>query len=129
MLPGVSGLEICRLRARGDANARSNHGDRRGDDAEHVRGHPLADDYIVKSFSGPELMARVHALLRRSRPERIADLLCADDLGLDRSAQRMRRGSRDIHLGPRELRLLEFRLEKPGRVYSRVQSLVAFGDG
>ena len=78
---------------------------------------------MVKPFSVPELMARVRALLRRSRPERIAERLNAGDLDLDRETRRVRRGVRDIHLGPTEFRLLEYLLEKPGRVFSRAQLL------
>ena len=126
MLPGVSGLEICRrLRAR--ENTRTLPVimvTARGEEAERVRGLSVgADDYVVKPFSLPELMARVRALLRRSRPERIADRLNAGDLDLDRETRRVRRGSRDIHLGPTEFRLLEYLLEKPGRVFSRAQLL------
>ena len=94
----------------------------RGEEAERVRGLSVgADDYVVKPFSVPELMARVRALLRRSRPERIAERLYAGDLDLDRETRRVRRGVRDIHLGPTEFRLLEYLLEKPGRVFSRAQ--------
>src|SRR6201984_1477227 len=126
MLPGVSGLEICRrLRAR-----ETNRTlpvimlTARGEEGERVRGLSVAaDDYVVKPFSVPELMARVRALLRRSRPERIAEKLSAGDLDLDRETKRVRRGARDIHLGPTEFRLLEYLLEKPGRVFSRAQFL------
>jgi len=126
MLPGVSGLEICRrLRAR-----ESNRTlpvimlTARGEEGERVRGLSVgADDYVVKPFSVPELMARVRALLRRSRPERIAERLSAGDLDLDRETKRVRRGARDIHLGPTEFRLLEYLLERPGRVFSRAQLL------
>ena len=126
MLPGVSGLEICRrLRAR--ENTRTLPVimvTARGEEAERVRGLSVgADDYVVKPFSVPELMARVRALLRRSRPERIADRLGAGDLDLDRETKRVRRGARDIHLGPTEFRLLEYLLEKPGRVFTRAQLL------
>ena len=98
MLPGVSGLEICRrLRAR--ENTRTLPVimvTARGEEAERVRGLSVgADDYVVKPFSVPELMARVRALLRRSRPERIADRLYAGDLDLDRETRRVRRGARD----------------------------------
>jgi CheY-like chemotaxis protein len=106
MLPGISGLEICRrLRAR--ENTRTLPVimvTARGEEAERVRGFLVgADDYVIKPFSVPELMARVRALLRRTRPERIADRLCAGDINLDRDTQRVRRGERDIHLGPTEL--------------------------
>jgi two-component system phosphate regulon response regulator PhoB len=96
----------------------------RGEEAERVRGFSVgADDYVVKPFSVTELMARVRALLRRTRPERIADRLGAGDIDLDRETRRVRRGQRDIHLGPTEFRLLEHLLEKPGRVFSRAQLL------
>jgi two-component system phosphate regulon response regulator PhoB len=126
MLPGVSGLEICRrLRAR--ENRRRLPVimvTARGEEAQRVRGLSIgADDYVIKPFSVPELMARVRALLRRSRPERIANHLHAGDLDLDRETRRVRRGTRNIRLGPTEFRLLEFLLENPGRVFTRAQLL------
>ncbi len=126
MLPGVSGLEICRrLRAREDTR------DMpvimltaRGEESERVRGLSVgADDYVVKPFSTPELMARVHALLRRARPERVASRLTAGDIDLDRETRRVKRAGREIHLGPTEFRLLEYFMEKPGRVFTRAQLL------
>jgi two-component system, OmpR family, phosphate regulon response regulator PhoB len=126
MLPGVSGLEICRrLRARDTAR------DMpiimltaRGEEAERVRGLSVgADDYVVKPFSTPELMARVRALLRRARPERVASKLTLGDIDLDRETRRVRRSGREIHLGPTEFRLLEYFMEKPGRVFTRAQLL------
>ena len=126
MLPGVSGLEICRrLRAREQTRTLPVIMlTARGEEAERVRGLSVgADDYVVKPFSVPELMARVRALLRRSRPERIAERLVAGDLDLDRETRRVRRGARDLHLGPTEFRLLEYLLERPGRVFSRSQLL------
>ena len=126
MLPGVSGIEICRrLRAR-EATRRLPiiMVSARREESERVRGLAVgADDYVVKPFSVIELMARVRALLRRSRPERIAERLRAGDLDLDRLTRRVRRGNRDIRLGPTDFRLLEYLLEKPGRVLSRAQLL------
>ena len=126
MLPGVSGLEICRrLRAREETRGLPVIMlTARGEEAERVRGLSVgADDYVVKPFSVPELMARVRSLLRRARPERIASKLASGDIDLDRETRRVRRGGRDIHLGPTEFRLLEYLLEKPGRVFSRAQLL------
>ncbi|MDE2364612.1 MAG: phosphate regulon transcriptional regulator PhoB [Hyphomicrobiales bacterium] len=126
MLPGVSGLEICRrLRAREDTRALPVIMlTARGEETERVRGLSVgADDYVVKPFSVPELMARVRSLLRRAKPERVATKLAAGDIDLDRETRRVRRGGRDIHLGPTEFRLLEYLLEKPGRVFSRGQLL------
>jgi two-component system phosphate regulon response regulator PhoB len=128
MLPGVSGIEICRrLRAREETKtlpvimltARS-------EEAERIRGLSVgADDYVVKPFSVPELLARVRALLRRMSPERIANRLIFGDLELDRENHRVRRAGRDIHLGPTEFRLLDHLLSKPGRIFTRAQLLDA----
>ena len=126
MLPGVSGLELCRrLRA-----GRETRGipvlmlTARGEEGDRVRGLTTgADDYVVKPFSVPELMARVRALLRRASPERIANVLTVGDITLDREAHRVTRGVRELRLGPTEYRLLEFLMQSPGRVFSRAQLL------
>lgn len=92
--------------------------------AERVEGLQAgADDYIVKPFSVPELLARVRGLLRRARPERMAARLSYGDITIDRETHRVVRGERSIDLGPTEYRLLEFLMENPGRVYSREQLL------
>lgn len=126
MLPGVSGLEICRrLRAREATRTLPVIMlTARGEEGERVRGLSVgADDYVVKPFSVPELMARVRSLLRRARPEKVATLLSAGDLDLDRDTHRVRRGEREVGLGPTEFRLLDFLMERPGRVFSRAQLL------
>jgi two-component system, OmpR family, phosphate regulon response regulator PhoB len=126
MLPGLSGIELCRrLRARTDT-------ERlpvimltaRGEESERVRGLATgADDYIVKPFSVPELLARIRALLRRAKPGQVASVLNIGDIALDRETRRVMRAGRDVHLGPTEFRLLEFLMQSPGRVFSREQLL------
>lgn len=122
MLPGLSGIELCRrIRARKETEtlpvilltARGEEGDR-------VRGLATgADDYIVKPFSVPELLARVKALLRRTKPGHVAEVLNAGDIELDRNSHRVRRSGSELHLGPTEYRLLEFLMQHPGRVFTR----------
>jgi two-component system phosphate regulon response regulator PhoB len=122
MLPGLSGIELCRrIRVRPETErlpvimltARGEEGDR-------IRGLSTgADDYIVKPFSVPELLARVRALLRRTKPSHIASLLMSGDMELDRETHRVRRDGQELHLGPTEFRLLEFLMQSPGRVFSR----------
>ena len=126
MLPGISGIEVCRLlRAKPETRdipiimltARS-------EEAERVRGLATgADDYMVKPFSVPELLARIRTILRRVNPDAVADQLKAGDLSLDRKTRRVTRGARDINLSPTEFRLLEHLMQNPGRVYSRAQLL------
>lgn len=126
MLPGVSGIELCRrLRARDDTKSLPIIMlTARGEESERVRGLATgADDYIVKPFSVPELLARLRALLRRSKPERTAETLKAGDIEIDRIRKRVSRSGRDISLGPTEYRLMEFLMERPGRVFTREQLL------
>ena len=124
MLPGLSGIEICRrLRLRDATRALPIIMlTARGEESERIRGLKTgADDYVVKPFSIPEFVARVRALLRRADPGRLANRLATGDIELDREVRRVWRGGREIILGPTEFRLLEFLIEKPGRVYSRSQ--------
>ncbi len=126
MLPGLSGIELCRrLRARPQTRQMPVIMlTARGEESERVRGLATgADDYIVKPFSVPELQARVRALLRRAAPERMASILTFGELELDRDKRRVARAGEPIELGPTEYRLLEFFLEHPGRVFSREQLL------
>ncbi len=126
MLPGLSGIELCRrLRARKET-------ERvpiimltaRGEEGERVRGLSTgADDYIVKPFSVPELVARVRSLLRRAKPDFVSNRLAIGDIELDRETHRVRRSGRELHLGPTEFRLLEFLMKSPGRVFAREQLL------
>ena len=126
MLPGLSGIELCRrLRTRPETRQLPIIMlTARGEESERVRGLATgADDYIVKPFSVPELSARVRALLRRAIPERVADVLSFGDIEVDREKKRVSRSGRVVDLGPTEYRLLEFLMERPGRVFSREQLL------
>lgn len=126
MLPGISGIELCRrLRIRPET-------ERlpvimltaRGEESDRVRGLSTgADDYLVKPFSMPEFVARVRALLRRAKPETLSNVLKVGDIVLDRETHRVYRGEAEIRLGPTEFRLLEFLMRTPGRVFSRGQLL------
>jgi two-component system phosphate regulon response regulator PhoB len=126
MLPGLSGIDVCRLiRARPETQKLPIIMlTARGEEAERVRGLATgADDYIVKPFSVPEVLARIRALLRRMRPETMEDTLELGGIVLDRARKRVARGKRGIALSPTEFRLLEYLMQSPGRVYSRAQLL------
>ncbi|WP_413172773.1 response regulator transcription factor [Anabaena azotica] len=120
MLPGVSGLEICRrLRTTGDKvpiillTAKDEVSDRvAGLDAG-------ADDYVVKPFSVEELLARVRAHLRRSKETDSADILIFDDLSLNRSTREVYRGERLVELTAKEFDLLDYLLTHPRQVITR----------
>ena len=126
MLPGLSGIELCRrIRQRRETKALPVLMlTARSEESDSVRGLSTgADDYVVKPFSVAELMARVKALLRRSAPERIADVLTYEDIVLDRLAHSVNRGDAEVRLGPTEFKLLLFFLENRGRVQSRQQMI------
>jgi two-component system phosphate regulon response regulator PhoB len=115
MLPGLSGIELCRrLRTRPQTQSLP---------IIMLTARGEESDYIVKPFSVPELLARIRALLRRASPERVAMILAIGDLELDREKKRVSRSARPVDLGPTEFRLLEFLMERPGRVFSREQLL------
>ena len=126
MLPGLSGIELCRrLRARTQSKELPIIMlTARGEERERVRGLATgADDYVVKPFSVPELLARIGALLRRARPGHVASVLRIGEIELDRDKRRVARQDRELHLGPTEFRLLEFLMQSPGRVFTREQLL------
>jgi len=128
MLPHISGLETCRrLRRRAETrNLPIIMLTARGEEADTVRGLDAgADDYVTKPFSPAELVARVRALLRRTRPALSDEVIECADLTMDLAAHRVHRSGREIKLGPTEFRLLRHLMEHPGRVFSREQLLDA----
>ncbi|MDF0600491.1 phosphate regulon transcriptional regulator PhoB [Psychromarinibacter sp. C21-152] len=126
MLPGVSGIEICR-RIKTRPQTRSVPIimlSARSEEVDRVRGLETgADDYVVKPFSVVELMARVRAQLRRTRPASVGQRLEYDDIALDAETHKVTRDGHELKLGPTEFRLLTTFMEKPGRVWSREQLL------
>lgn len=126
MMPHLSGIELCRLlRSRSDTkllpiiilSARGEEGDRTlGLDSG-------ADDYMSKPFSPRELVSRVRALLRRSRPALLADVLEFADIKVFPTRMEVQRAGHMVALGPKEFRLLSILIERPGQVFSRAQLL------
>ncbi len=126
MLPNVSGIELCRqLRARTETHAIPIVMlTARGEEEDRLRGFDKgADDYVTKPFSMSELIARMKAVLRRTNPSIASDVATFADISLDRETMRVKRGDRDIVLGPTEFRMLDVLLQRPGRVFSREQLL------
>jgi two-component system phosphate regulon response regulator PhoB len=133
MMPNMSGIDVCRiLRSRTDTkllpiiilSARSEEGDKSlGLDTG-------ADDYISKPFSPKELISRVKALLRRSRPSLINDILEYNNLKLSLSEMIVTFENKPIKLGPKEFKLLTVLMERPGHVFSRTKLLdLVWGHG
>lgn len=124
MLPEMTGIELCAAVRRAGKHAAMPilMLTARGDEPDRIRGLTTgADDYVVKPFSVPELLARIKALMRRAAPERINNLLTHGAITLDRDAHRVTRGGREVNLGPTEYKLLETLMETTGRVLSRAQ--------
>lgn len=126
MMPNLSGIEVCRrLKTRQVTrgipiimlSARS-------EEVDKVRGLETgADDYVIKPYSVVELMARVRAQLRRTRPSAVGVQLEFDDILLDGETHKVSRSGKPVKLGPTEFRLLRNFMEKPARVWSREQLL------
>ena len=126
MIPYISGIEVCR-RIRRDPQTRNLPVillTARGEESDRIRGlESGADDYVTKPFSPSELVARVKAIMRRTRPIFNKDALTYADIHMDLSTHRVKRGNKIIYLGPTEFRLLRFLLERPERVFGREQLL------
>src|SRR5206468_235783 len=112
MMTGMDGIEVCRrLRAAGDVGILLLTA--RGEDQDQVLGLDSgADDYLVKPFTLPVLLARMRAILRR-KGINLQSTLRAGDVALDRLTRRVTRGERTLELTPREFDLLEMLLAHP----------------
>lgn len=122
MMPGCSGLEVCRhVRQKPDSRGLPIIMlTARGEENDRIRGLDMGvDDYVVKPFAVTELMARVRAVMRRMRPAVSEDVIEYGDFTVDRTTRRVKRGDRNIPMGPREFDLFTKLIETPGRVFSR----------
>lgn len=126
MLPGTSGLELAR-RWRKDAMTRDVPIimlTARGEENDRVGGLEAGvDDYVVKPFSARELLARIRAVMRRSRDDDEDGSVAVGSLRIDGAAHRVFAGDTPVPIGPTEYRLLHFFMTHPERVYSRTQLL------
>jgi DNA-binding response OmpR family regulator len=125
MLPGVDGLQVCRI-LRHEMQAPILMLTAKAEEADKVLGLELgADDYVTKPFSMRELIARVRALLRRSesQPAAANEVLRSGDLTIDRRKREARRRDAAIALKPKEFELLAFFLRHRAHAFTRDQLL------
>jgi two-component system, OmpR family, alkaline phosphatase synthesis response regulator PhoP len=125
-LPGRDGLDVAR-EVRRWSNTPIVMLTARGDETDRVVGLELgADDYVVKPFSPKELVARIRAVLRRTRAtQRGSEILRAGDVEVDTGKMRVSIGGRQVELTPTEFQLLSTLVAEPGRVFTRGQLLDA----
>jgi two-component system, OmpR family, phosphate regulon response regulator PhoB len=126
MLPGRSGLELA-------AQLKQNAKTRtipiimisaRGEEEDRIKGlNTGADDYISKPFSPREMVARIHAVLRRSKPEEVTDEIEIAGLRIDNISHRVSAAGNAIEVAPTEYRLLHFFMTHADRAFSRSQLL------
>lgn len=129
MLPLIDGLSVLRaLRADGAATPILILTSLNGID-DRVEGLEAGgDDYLVKPFAFPELLARVNALARRSPPQDAPMVLEAGDLRLDILKRAVTRGGKRVDLQPREFQLLEYLMRHAGRTVTRTMLLESVWD-
>ena len=125
-LPGPDGLDVARA-VRRWSNVPIVMLTARGEEADRIVGLELgADDYLVKPFSPKELVARVRAVLRRTRSAHLgAEVLRAADVEVDVPKMRVTVAGRAVDLTPTEFQLLATLVREPGRVFTRGQLLDA----
>ena len=126
MLPDLSGIKICQYLKQDEKvkNIPIIMLTAKGEEEDKVKGlNTGAEDYMTKPFSYPELLARIKALLRRVKPNVVSDEAIYLDLRIDRESMKVFRKEKEITLGPKEYKLLNFLIKQPKRVYSRDQLL------
>ncbi len=126
MLPDLSGLDICKLLKKDE---KFKHIPiimltAKGQEEDKVAAlNAGADDYITKPFGNAEMIARINALLRRSKPGVVSDKISYEDIVIDRLQRKVFRKKIEINMGPSEYKILDFLIKNPKRVYSRDQLL------
>ena len=126
MLPGISGVDLARRLKRDPKTAEIPiiMLTAKGDEADKVKGLDIgADDYITKPFSTRELLARIRAVIRRTRPTEDHDVISTGGISIDTQTHRVKINDAEVELTPTEFRLLHFFITHPERVYSRSQLL------
>ncbi len=127
MLPKLSGLEVCRLLRREQNDVPIIMLTAKGEEIDRVIGLEVgADDYLIKPFSLRELVARIKALLRRSKPseaDKAVKVYQHGDLLINLSEHRVMVGEREVELSPKEFKILAMLMGQPGRVFSREELL------
>ena len=126
MLPDLSGIKICQYLKQDEKvkNIPIIMLTAKGEEEDKVKGlNTGAEDYMTKPFSFPELLARIKSLLKRVKPNIVSEEATYLDLKIDRESMKVFRNEKEITLGPKEYKLLDFLIKQPKRVYSREQLL------
>ena len=126
MLPDLSGIKICQYLKQDEKvkNIPIIMLTAKGEEEDKVKGlNTGAEDYMTKPFSFPELLARIKSLLKRVKPNIVSEEATYLDLKIDRESMKVFRKEKEIYLGPKEYKLLDFLIKQPKRVYSREQLL------
>ncbi|MDX8030201.1 response regulator transcription factor [Lentzea sp. BCCO 10_0856] len=124
MLPDRDGFEVVRRLRSGGVQVPVLYLTARDSTDDRITGLSIGGDgYITKPFSLEEVIARVTAVLRRTRPDHEREALTCGDLSLDVESHIVRRGSRVVELSPTEFRLLHYLMRNSGRVLSKAQIL------
>ena len=126
MLPDLSGIKICQYLKQDKTvkNIPVIMLTAKGEEEDKIKGFNTgAEDYMTKPFSFPELLVRIKSLLKRVKPNIVSDEAVYLDLKIDRVSMKVSRKEKEINLGPKEYKLLNFLIKQPKRVYSRDQLL------